>query len=340
MRRASAIAVAVLLAVGVLGAGTALGQQPAGSSDAEAQIHFQSGRLHFERGDYEQALDEFQSAHRLSGRPALLYNIYLCQQSLGQNAAAAETLERYLAQGTVSAEERPNLEARLENLRRRAQEQGGTPGGTAGGGTTGAGTTGGSTTGGDGAAAPATELGHEHTGLFARLVFGVSYVNAGMDTSAGRLQLSGVGTGGGLAAGWAFWENLALQLEIWGAGMVGGTIELRGIAVDDPSTKYNSLALGLGATYWFMPLNFYVSASIGPALASANRAGMTTESNPGFGVALTVGKEWWIAAEWGLGVAANLYWLNTSVKSGAGDMARTDALSAVIVGLAGSLTFN
>lgn len=331
-RRASsraAVAVAVALSVMLCAAG-ATAQQSAG--DQEAQIHFQSGRLHYERGDYEQALTEFQSAHSLSGRPALLYNIYLCQQSLGQNAAAAATLERYLAEGEITAQERPTLEARLENLRRRAREQGDGAAGGGDGGGTGAGAT---------PAPAAPESGHRHTGLFARLTFGISFVDAGVDTSLGRLHLSGGGTGGGLALGWAFWENLALQVEAWGAGMVGGTIELGGLAVRDTSTKYNTAALGLGATYWFMPLNLYVSLSVGGALASAERGGTTSESKPGIGLALAVGKEFWIADEWGLGAALGLYWLNTTETQSSGTgPARSDSLNAFVVSLMGSLTFN
>ena len=89
------------------------------TADERARTHFDSGRLHYEEGDYESALREFRSAYELSHRDALLYNLYLVEERLGHLEDAAAHLEQYLASGTATAEERGVLERRLANLRER-----------------------------------------------------------------------------------------------------------------------------------------------------------------------------------------------------------------------------
>lgn len=90
-------------------------------ADAQARTHFDSGHLYFDRGEYEDALREFQAAYDLSHRAALLYNLYLSYERLGRTGEAADSLQHYLGSDVVIAtEDRSNLEARLENLRERA----------------------------------------------------------------------------------------------------------------------------------------------------------------------------------------------------------------------------
>lgn len=90
----------------------------ADSNDEAARIHFQSGTRYYERGDYEDAVREFRAAYELSGRPQLLYNLYLAHERLGHYREAAQALGGYLEQAP-EVEDRERLEHRLENLRRR-----------------------------------------------------------------------------------------------------------------------------------------------------------------------------------------------------------------------------
>lgn len=98
----------------------ALAQDAAASdADARARTHFESGRLHFDEGDYEAALSEFTSAYELSHRDGLLFNLYLAHERLGHLVEAADHLERFLATDLVPAEERDTLTRRLAHLRER-----------------------------------------------------------------------------------------------------------------------------------------------------------------------------------------------------------------------------
>jgi hypothetical protein len=96
--------------------------------DQQAHVHFDSGHLHFERGEYPEALSEFVDAYDLSHRAPLLFNIYLTLERLGRWGEAADRLSAYLSSDVeIDPTERTNLESRLANLRTRAAEAAATP---------------------------------------------------------------------------------------------------------------------------------------------------------------------------------------------------------------------
>jgi hypothetical protein len=293
--------------------------------DAQAQIHFQSGRMHFDRGDYEEALAEFESAYQLSGRPGLLYNIYLSHQNLGQLEEAANALRKYLDEGELSEEERRTLTARLANLDERVAEQRAQDQAAAGA----------AAQTGPGGDVP-VEAGHRHTGFFLRGNIGPGYVTA----SVADFTLTGGATPGALAVGWCFFENLAFQLEFFGGTMVGGRIShSSGLSITDDSARYTAGGIGVGVTYWFMPINIYVSGTLGGGGTSVERGGVRTESDVGFAMALAAGKEFWVGEEWGLGGALSFYlYSNRNRDEGGGTV--DDTLTASVIGLQVVLTYN
>ena len=84
--------------------------------ERRARLEFEAGREAFNEGAYEDALANFQRAHRLSGRSQLLYNIALTYDRLRLNAEALAAYEQYLKEfpdGPESAE----LRRRTEILR-------------------------------------------------------------------------------------------------------------------------------------------------------------------------------------------------------------------------------
>src|SRR5262249_32894305 len=98
--------------------------------------------------------------------------------------------------------------------------------------------------------------------------------------------------------------NLAVHGTLWGwglndpdvdvSGSIGGTLPNHGI--------FEMTAFGAGATYYFMPLNAYVSSSIGLG-AFTGTDQLDGQSNRGFAVAVPAGKEWWVTPDWGAGAA-------------------------------------
>ncbi len=94
------------------------------AAEAEARNVFEAGEVAFTAGRYADALAYFQRAYTLSQRPALLFNIALCQDRLREDDAAVEAYERYLT-AVPRAPNREEVDSRLDALRaaraRRAQ---------------------------------------------------------------------------------------------------------------------------------------------------------------------------------------------------------------------------
>ncbi|MEM9068065.1 MAG: tetratricopeptide repeat protein [Myxococcota bacterium] len=84
--------------------------------DQAAALVFQAGTTEFEEGRFEAALDHYQTAYRLSGRPALLYNIALCHDRLEQKDEAIAFYDRFVRESPNHPAVR-RASARLEILR-------------------------------------------------------------------------------------------------------------------------------------------------------------------------------------------------------------------------------
>lgn len=71
-------------------------------------------------------------------------------------------------------------------------------------------------------------------------------------------------------------------------------------------SRYLANHFGAGLTYYLTPSNFYLSGSLGILLAqvkSSDGGYYFKELYIGPGIRLSVGKEWWVSENWGLGVA-------------------------------------
>lgn len=103
--------------------GTGEGREPVmvvESTDAdeeEARRHFELGRRYYDTGRFAEAAAAFREAYRLSGRPRLLYNLFLALREVGDLDGAVDALERYL-ETVTDVDERIRVEARLESARR------------------------------------------------------------------------------------------------------------------------------------------------------------------------------------------------------------------------------
>lgn len=90
------------------------------SEDERAQIHFMAANDSFSAGRYEEACVSFHRAYDLSQRSPLLYNLYLCEERIGNYAEAADYLEQF-------SEAHPNndesYDERIQNLRARASQE-------------------------------------------------------------------------------------------------------------------------------------------------------------------------------------------------------------------------
>jgi tetratricopeptide (TPR) repeat protein len=89
----------------------------ADDSREEAKAHFELARVQYRAGKTRLALEEFRKAYKIAPVPALLYNIALCQEQLGQLSEALESYRAFRA--TRGEEDHAELDAHIQELERR-----------------------------------------------------------------------------------------------------------------------------------------------------------------------------------------------------------------------------
>lgn len=92
------------------------------ADEEEARAHFRLAQVHFRRGQFSEAGDEFQQAYELSQRPELLYNVYLSRREAGELAGSIRSLRALLEFELPSHFRREQLTAQLERLEREIAE--------------------------------------------------------------------------------------------------------------------------------------------------------------------------------------------------------------------------
>jgi tetratricopeptide (TPR) repeat protein len=92
------------------------------SLDEEARERFELGRSLYNAGRFQQAAEEFGEAYKLSGRPQLLYNLYVANRDAANWEPAIDALRGYLDK-VPDAPDAVNLRARLASLELQAAQQ-------------------------------------------------------------------------------------------------------------------------------------------------------------------------------------------------------------------------
>ena len=154
----------------------------------------------------------------------------------------------------------------------------------------------------------------EHDGFFLRLAIGPGfggYVGSGTAKVANGLVSFSDPTDKGFILGLPFAIGSAVATDL----ILHLQFRVDTPPVDESSVRLdvNTGVVGPGVTRYFMPFNVFVTASVGLAftwydLASGYDSGNTTHHGDtkyayGVGVEAMVGKEWWVSANWGLGMA-------------------------------------
>jgi hypothetical protein len=183
---------------------------------------------------------------------------------------------------------------------------------------------------------------HRHDGFLLRLALGVG---------AGALRLQGSAYGltddwrdspvgyQSISLGGALADNWILHADVHGF--------VDGDEADYQDPRRGTGWIGLGLSYYVMPNNVYVSASVGPAATvltddryerRERSLRLDREVLGGVGAGLFVGKEWWVHDNWGLGLAAGLLYTfaTGNTEHGTEDL----SLHSLATTLSLSLTYN
>jgi hypothetical protein len=139
-------------------------------------------------------------------------------------------------------------------------------------------------------------------GFFLRLSGGVGAAKTSIEEAGSELEVSGTSGDVNLAIGAIVAPNLAIHGTIFGWVLSDPDVELDGMSgsVDGDA---DMSAFGAGLTYYFMPVNLYLSGSVGAGSLSGS-GDFDGETDTGIALDLTAGKEWWVGNGWGLGAAA------------------------------------
>jgi len=197
-----------------------------------------------------------------------------------------------------------------------------------------------------GAASPATGGGklepgfHQHDGLFLRFQLGFG----GLKSAGGQTSLSGTAGSFAVALGFSPTDHLVLYGEIFDdvATSPTGTLYDHPISAGDGVTQ-TLVAYGIGAAWYFTSLNAYVSVTggVGKVAVDATKATTitgTATSETGPMVRLSLGKEWWVSPNWGLGVSLSLE--SGSMKVPATTVTSQETWKSSAASIAFSATYN
>jgi hypothetical protein len=147
-----------------------------------------------------------------------------------------------------------------------------------------------------------------HLGVQLRGFAGPLWLHAIQRIGDEQTTISGPGAAFEFALGTMVGEQLALNMDIVLAHSVAAE---HGVLED---TTFTAVHLGVGVTYWVMPANVYLAASLGAARSSVDGKPVRIDievptsdpSRVGLGLHLALGKQWWLSRRVGLGASLSL----------------------------------
>jgi hypothetical protein len=148
----------------------------------------------------------------------------------------------------------------------------------------------------------------KHDGFFLRMQLG--FGGAAIAADDFDEKYTGGALGFRLAFGGALTPNFVLFGEIGSDMLPNPNYNLRGVEYQTQDLILQTTTVGPGVAYYFLPSNIFISGTLALLTISAQSGDSSQEvelTNGGYGLALSVGKEWWVGADWGLGAAAQLF---------------------------------
>lgn len=153
---------------------------------------------------------------------------------------------------------------------------------------------------------------HEHDGLYLRLTTGPAGGAVSLDIpDMDEWTYRGGGWSSSIDIGGAPARDLVIFGRARGSWLLDPTLKVGGDKRATPDDLVvDQGMLGAGINYYVMPINIYLGGAIGFAWVERTRGDREEDEDDdgdvGFGIDLDAGKEWWIADNWGIGVALRL----------------------------------
>lgn len=155
---------------------------------------------------------------------------------------------------------------------------------------------------------------HRHDGFFLRLTVGLGGGFLGFDApgDSNDVLFSGGGYASSLDIGGALSDRFVLFARLRECSLIDPAVYVDDNKVGDANaSSFTQGMLGIGFSYFIMPINMYLGAAIGFAALSGRyrrpgRNELKYTSDVGVGFDAEIGKEWWVADDWGIGLALRL----------------------------------
>jgi hypothetical protein len=174
---------------------------------------------------------------------------------------------------------------------------------------------------------------NRHFGFLIRPDLGGGYLSS----TVGDTTVSGGAGTFGLVIGGAVQENLVLGVHLYEGVISNPSLTVSGTSNPTTDSQLSMFGIGPNLTYYFMPVNLYVSATVALTQLNATSGNFTADSSVGIGTRLSLGKEWWVSDHWGLGLAGNFSY---SANNQSGSTSNPQRIDTWGLGLSFSATYN
>lgn len=143
-------------------------------------------------------------------------------------------------------------------------------------------------------------------GFFLRLSAGGGPASTSIEILGVETEFSGTGGDVNFAIGGMVTRNLALHGTIFGWALSEPEMQVGSVDWGEVNADLSMSAVGAGLTYYFMPVNLYLSGSVGAGKLTLDTNVGDFDTDYGIAFDATAGKEWWVSDRWALGVAVGL----------------------------------
>jgi len=143
---------------------------------------------------------------------------------------------------------------------------------------------------------------HEHEGFYLHLDLGGGGMNTSTTQAGTKLEFSGGAGQFSVAVGYNVVPNFIIAGQLWGVSASSPDFEINGTKVPTTDITLDLSAVGVNFTYYFMPIDIYLSATPSIATATLKSGGTEFKTDSGFAIRLAAGKEWWVSDNWALGL--------------------------------------
>jgi hypothetical protein len=147
---------------------------------------------------------------------------------------------------------------------------------------------------------------HHHDGFFLRFGAGAGFTRWRSEDA--DMSVEGGGPMVSIALGGSVSPNLIVHGELW--VNIAPDPEMRIGPTSGTADGFTAATFGIGpGVTYYLDDNLYFSGTVGITQLSIQDDNEETvaESEAGLGVNLMIGKEWWVSAQWGLGIAGQLH---------------------------------